>query len=71
MQRLALSSPTKLIEADLEFSPEDMGMVMAAWFWGYALFQLPAGSFADRYGQVDRSLLLRLACRHSQQSAYS
>jgi MFS family permease len=50
VQRLALSAPTKPIEADLRFGPEDMGMVMAAWFWGYALFQLPSGWMADRFG---------------------
>ncbi|MBX9679168.1 MAG: MFS transporter [Gemmataceae bacterium] len=56
VQRLALSAPTKNIERDLKFGPEDMGMVMAAWFWGYALFQLPSGWMADRFG-ARRSLI--------------
>ena len=50
LQRLSLTAPTKIIEAELEISPENMGTVMAVWYWCYALFQLPAGWVADRIG---------------------
>ncbi|HUR55038.1 MAG TPA: MFS transporter, partial [Gemmataceae bacterium] len=50
VQRLALSAPTKDIERDLQIGPGEMGLVMSAWYWGYALFQLPSGWVADRIG---------------------
>lgn len=50
VQRLALSAPTKIIEDELSITPADMGTVMAVWYWCYALFQLPAGWMADRFG---------------------
>jgi MFS family permease len=50
VQRLALSAPTKDIERDLQIGPAEMGVVMGAWYWGYALFQLPSGWVADRIG---------------------
>jgi MFS family permease len=49
-QRLALAAPTKAIEAELDINSTDMGMVMAVWYWGYALCQLPSGWLADKLG---------------------
>jgi MFS family permease len=50
VQRLALSAPTKNIENDLALGPAGMGIVMGAWYWGYAFCQIPAGWVADRLG---------------------
>jgi len=50
VQRLALSAPTKIIEAELEITSQRMGIVMAVWYWGYALCQVPSGWLADRLG---------------------
>ncbi|WP_020475186.1 MFS transporter [Zavarzinella formosa] len=50
VQRLALSAPTKMIEAELDITTKQMGIVMAVWYWSYALMQLPSGWLADRLG---------------------
>lgn len=50
VQRLAISVPTKEIEADLGIGPTEMGWVLSAWYWGYAVCQLPSGWLADRWG---------------------
>ena len=50
VQRNAISVPTKTIQAELGFDEAAMGIVMAAWYWGYAVAQLPAGWLADRWG---------------------
>lgn len=50
LQRSALGVPSKQIEAELVLSSQDMGFVWLAWYMGYALFQIPAGWMADRFG---------------------
>jgi MFS family permease len=50
VQRSAISIPAAAIERDLGLSGAQMGLVMGAWYWAYALLQLPAGWFADRWG---------------------
>lgn len=60
VQRLALSLPSKEIEEELGLGPEGMGTVMAAWYWGYALCQLPTGRVADRIGSKSALLLFAL-----------
>lgn len=50
VQRNAITVPTKLIQTDLGFDEAAMGVVLGAWYWGYALMQLPAGWLADRWG---------------------
>jgi MFS family permease len=57
VQRLAISVPTKEIQRDLALTATTMGLVMGCWNWGYALFQLPAGSLADRWGSKPAILL--------------
>jgi sugar phosphate permease len=60
VQRLALSAPTKDIERDLELGPAAMGVVLSAWYWGYALFQLPSGWVADRIGSKSALVLFAI-----------
>jgi MFS family permease len=50
VQRSALGVPSKAIEHDLGMTSQDLGLVWLAWYAGYALFQLPAGWVADRFG---------------------
>src|SRR5438552_761226 len=50
VQRGALSVPARTIQNDLAFHEDMMGLVMGAWFFGYALTQIPAGWLADRWG---------------------
>jgi MFS family permease len=50
VQRSAISVPTQAMQAELAMTERGLGLVMAAWYWGYALFQVPAGLLADRIG---------------------
>lgn len=45
-----LSIAAAAIMRDLQLSPERMGLLLSSFFWTYALFQLPAGFFIDRFG---------------------
>ncbi|MEP6539175.1 MAG: MFS transporter, partial [Bryobacteraceae bacterium] len=38
------------IMRDFQFPPSSMGMLLSAFFWTYALFQIPAGFIVDRIG---------------------
>ena len=57
VQRTALTVPTKTIQRDLDISESGMGLIMACWFWGYAVLQIPAGLIVDRIGSK-RGLLI-------------
>ena len=35
---------------DFQLSPGRMGLLLSAFFWTYALFQIPAGAIVDRFG---------------------
>jgi len=59
VQRTALTVPTKTIQADLRIDEQQLGLVMACWYWGYALLQVPAGWATDRLGSK-RALLLAM-----------
>ena len=45
---LAIANP--LIRADLGLSPGEMGVLLSAFSWSYALAQLPTGALVDRAG---------------------
>ena len=45
---LAIAAPA--IRADLGLDAAAMGLVLSAFFWTYALFQMPAGWFIDKMG---------------------
>jgi MFS family permease len=59
VQRAGLSVPAKEIAEDLAFEDlaKQMGWIQSAWYFSYALLQIPSGWFADRYGSR-RSLAL-------------
>jgi len=52
VQRAALSVPATEIAGDLKFQDlaRDMGYVQSAWYFAYALMQIPGGRIADRLG---------------------
>jgi ACS family glucarate transporter-like MFS transporter len=50
MDRVAISSAKSSIIRDLGLTDQMMGWVFGIFALGYALFQVPAGWFADRYG---------------------
>jgi MFS family permease len=52
LDRICLSTAGNSVRADLGLSTEKLGLELAlsAFFWSYALFQLPAGWLGDRFG---------------------
>lgn len=45
---LAIANP--LIAAEFHLSPTEMGLLLSAFLWAYALAQLPSGMLVDRFG---------------------
>ena len=50
IDRATLAVANPLIRRDLGLSVADMGLLLSAFLWAYALAQLPAGAFVDRLG---------------------
>ncbi|MEV3858729.1 MFS transporter [Streptomyces sp. NPDC050095] len=50
IDRGSVSVALPLITADLHLSKEVTGFVLSAFFWTYALMQLPSGRLIDRFG---------------------
>lgn len=48
--RNAVGVAESTIRLELDFSVHESGWCMSAFFWAYALFQIPAGWFSARYG---------------------
>jgi len=44
-----LGVAAKSIQADLHFSPDNLGILLGGFFWTYSLFQLVAGKVIDRW----------------------
>ncbi|WP_321946337.1 MFS transporter [Paraburkholderia sp. J10-1] len=51
IDRTVLSAAAPKIQSAFHLDAMQMGIVMSAFFWSYALLQLPAGLLADRLGQ--------------------
>ncbi|WP_413739456.1 MFS transporter [Sodalis sp. RH14] len=51
IDRTVLSAAAPHLIKELSLNAEMMGFIMAAFFWSYSLLQIPAGWFADRFGQ--------------------
>jgi ACS family glucarate transporter-like MFS transporter len=50
LDRMAISVPLTAIAEDLDITPTAVGDSVAAFFWCYALCQVPAGWLGDRWG---------------------
>lgn len=50
LDRAAISTAKELIQSDLALSDQALGLVFGAFALGYAIAQVPAGAFADRFG---------------------
>lgn len=50
VDRGALPTAAPLIEGDLGFSPTQLGYLFSAFYWSYALLQIPIGVLAERVG---------------------
>jgi D-galactonate transporter len=51
LDRTNLSAAAPTIMKEFHISPETMGIILSSFFWTYAIFQIPAGWFADKVGQ--------------------
>nr|WP_246217070.1 MFS transporter [Paraburkholderia panacisoli] len=51
IDRTVLSAAAPRLQSEFHLGSMEMGIVMSAFFWSYALLQLPAGMLADRFGQ--------------------
>ena len=58
LDRVCISIAAPAIEADLSLSDAQMGYVFSAFTLAYALFEVPSGWLADRFGA--RSTLTRI-----------
>jgi MFS family permease len=50
MDRMVMASAIPFIAEDFDLSPLSMGVVLSAFFAGYAVMQIPGGLLADRFG---------------------
>lgn len=50
IDRATLSVANPLIRSELNLSIADMGLLLSAFLWAYAFFQLPGGALIDRVG---------------------
>jgi ACS family glucarate transporter-like MFS transporter len=50
IDRVCISILADPIQMDLDLAPQEKEMALSAFFFTYALFQIPVGSLADRFG---------------------
>ena len=48
IDRVCISQAAPLIQKDLNMTTEQMGWTFSAFFWAYALFEIPSGWLGDR-----------------------
>jgi len=49
LDRFTLSIALPLLSIELHLGPAKKGMLLSAFFWSYALMQIPSGWSADRF----------------------
>ena len=49
VDRAVISVLMPYIQADLGFSPQMVGVILSAFFWGYVLMQIPCGWLCDKF----------------------
>src|SRR5262245_33297640 len=50
LDRICISFAERYIKEDLGLSNDEVGWMLSAFFWTYALAQVPSGFLSDRYG---------------------
>jgi ACS family glucarate transporter-like MFS transporter len=60
LDRVTISVARPFVARDLSLSPAQMGYVFSAFYFAYALFEIPTGWWADRVGT--RRVLARIVC---------
>ncbi len=58
IDRVCISQAAPFMRKDLGLTAGEMGLAFSAFFWAYALFEIPAGWMGDRWGP--RSVLMRV-----------
>jgi MFS family permease len=58
IDRVCISQAAPIMSKDLGFSTRQMGWAFSAFFWAYALFEIPSGWLGDRIGA--RKVLMRI-----------
>ncbi|MGB7582886.1 MAG: MFS transporter [Sedimentisphaerales bacterium] len=58
IDRVCISQAAPAMSKDLGFSTKQMGWAFSAFFWAYALFEIPSGWLGDRIGA--RKVLMRV-----------
>ena len=48
--RISISVAAPQLERSFHLTPADLGVLLSAFFWSYALLQIPAGLVVDRFG---------------------
>ena len=48
--RISLSVAAPQLQQELSLAPEQLGLLFSAFFWSYALLQIPSGVLLDRFG---------------------
>jgi sugar phosphate permease len=51
LDRTNLSVAAPVLSKQFHITPTEMGLILSAFFWSYALFQIPSGWIADKIGQ--------------------
>ena len=68
IDRVCISQAAPLIQKDLNMTTEQMGWTFSAFFWAYALFEIPSGWLGDRIGakspDENRDLVVVFYRRH-------
>ena len=49
VDRAVISVLMPMIQEDLQFSPELVGVILSAFFWGYVVMQIPSGWLCDKF----------------------
>ena len=50
LDRISVSVAAPQLQKELGLSPEQIGLLLSAFFWSYSLAQLPSGLLLDRFG---------------------
>lgn len=50
LDRISISVAAPQLQKELGLSPEQIGLLLSAFFWSYSLAQLPSGMLLDRFG---------------------
>lgn len=67
IDRANLSVAAPAIQREFALSPSAMGLILGAFFWTYAAFQMPSGWFIDRVGaRIAYAAARPFPCRSSQ-----